>query len=456
MRHPISLTLRLTLLFTAASIIVLLTFGWIIGRSIEQHFVAEDLNELEVITASVQQTLTTLEHNQQPDEIKQRLEDILVGHHSALLRLSDSQERIVYHSPGPDFSSLPTITAEQRLIPKWSDGKHNYRLLIQRVTTDWDTYTIVAAVAIDFHLHFFSHFIRTLWLMVAGAIALMVLLAWMAVRQGHQPLRQIVNQIRQIRASELNSRIEPDTVPTELTELAHSFNELMQRLETSFAQLSHFSADIAHELRTPITNLMTQTQVVLSQPRDNQAYQETLYSNMEEYEHMAQMVGDMLFLAKADNGLKPPATVAITLATEITSLFDYYEAWAEEQGVQLITQGNATIQGDRPMLRRALGNLLANAIRHTPAGMGVTIKVSQEHNTTTVTIQNPGTAIAAEHLPHLFDRFYRIDPSRQRNEEGAGLGLAIAKSIVDIHGGNISVTSNDTLTEFQIRLSTNA
>ncbi len=456
MRHPISLTLRLTLLFAAASIIVLLTFGWIIGRSIEQHFVAEDLNELDVITASVQQTLTTLKSGLQPEDIQQRFDDILVGHHSALLRLSDSQERIIYLSPGPDFSSLPTTISEQRLIPKWSDGKHNYRLLIQRVTTDQDTYTIVAAVAIDFHLHFFSNFIRTLWLMVAGAIALMVLLAWIAVRQGHQPLRQIINQIHQIRASELNSRIDPATLPTELTELAHSFNELMQRLEASFTQLSHFSADIAHELRTPITNLMTQTQVVLSQPRDNQAYQETLYSNMEEYEHMAQMVGDMLFLAKADNGLKPPATVAITLATEIASLFDYYEAWAEEQGVQLITQGNATIQGDRPMLRRALGNLLANAIRHTPAGMGVTIKVNQEHNTTIIAIQNPGTAIAAEHLPHLFDRFYRIDPSRQRNEEGAGLGLAIVKSIVDIHGGNISVTSNDALTEFQIRLSTNA
>ena len=453
MRRPISLALRLTLLFTAAAIIVLLTFGWIIGRSIEHHFTAEDLNELEVITHSVQQTLTTLNNDLQPAEIKQRLDDILVGHHSALLRLSNSQERIIYLSPGPDFSSLPS-TAEQRLIPKWSDGKHNYRVLIQHTTTGKDTYTIVTAVAIDFHLHFFSNFIRTLWLMVAGAIAIMVLLSWVAVRQGHQPLRQVVNHIHQIRASELNSRINPATVPSELAELAHSFNALMQRLETSFTQLSHFSADIAHELRTPITNLMTQTQVVLSQPREAQAYQETLYSNMEEYERMAQMVGDMLFLAKADNGLTPPTTVTIELATEVEQLFDYYEAWAEEQGVKLITQGNATIQGDRPMLRRALGNLLANAIRHTPAGKNITITINQENNEAIIAIQNPGTAIARDHLPHLFDRFYRIDPSRQRNEEGAGLGLAIVKSIIDIHCGKISVTSDDMLTEFQIRLST--
>lgn len=443
MRRPTSLSLRLTLLFSAAAAVVLLTFGWTIGRSIEHHFSEEDASELHDISGSVAQLLTA----PRPEPLKQRFEDLLVGHHSALLHVSDENGEVLYASPGPDFSKLPDSFPRNEAQP-WREGEHDYLLLLRHS----GGYTIITAVATDFHLHFLHEFRRTLWLMVICAIMAMGMMGWIAVRQGHRPLHRVTGQIGQIGASALNSRIATENLPVELTGLAHSFNGLLQRLEESFARLSNFSADIAHELRTPVTNLMTQTQVALAQPRSVAEYQEILYSSMEEYERLAQMIGDMLFLAQADNGLTPPTMAEVDLEQEVRSLFDYYEAWAEERAVTLSVTGTARTQGDRLMLRRALSNLLANAIRHTPKGSGVVVLLGQESDGVTIAVRNPGIPIPPEHLPRLFDRFYRVDPARQRSGEGAGLGLAIVKSIVEMHRGKVAAKSDESGTEFRIGL----
>lgn len=198
---------------------------------------------------------------------------------------------------------------------------------------------------------------------------------------------------------------------------------------------------------------MTQTQVALSQSRGIDEYREILYSNIEEYERMAQMIGDMLFLAQADNGLYTLNATDVDLNKEVQSLFEYYEVWADERHLTLALEGAATVSGDRLMLRRALSNLLSNAIRHTPTGQTVWVKLeSGLRDEIGIAVENPGAPIPTEHLPRLFDRFYRVDPSRQRGGEGTGLGLAIVKSIVDAHGGRIEVESTDVCTTFRITL----
>ncbi len=456
MRQPLSLTLRLTVLFSAVATVVFLAFGWIIGHAIEKHFVLEDINELKIILKAVEQSLATPQPYNDLSPIKQRYDDILVGHHSALLYITNASGKPLYSSHGLDFSLIPRPSAEQFLqgdIQQWSDTQQNYRVLTQQITgKNNGPYTIIIAVTTDFHLHFFNNFRRTLWLMIISGVVIMGLMGWIAVQQGHRPLHHIVDQISRISANELNTRLSPNTVPAELTELAVSFNELLQRMEEAFIRLSNFSADIAHELRTPVTNLMTQTQVALSQARSAVEYQEILYSNMEEYERIAQMIGDMLFLAKADNGLNPPSAVNINLESEVSNLFDYYEAWAEECHVSLVLEGTACIKGDPLMLRRALSNLLSNAIRHTPANNCVTVNLRCDENKIFIVVENPGVPVSTEHLSKLFDRFYRIDPSRQRSGEGAGLGLAIVKSIIETHGGRIIATSNETGTQFRINL----
>ena len=167
---------------------------------------------------------------------------------------------------------------------------------------------------------------------------------------------------------------------------------------------------------------------------------------------MAQMVGDMLFLAQQENGGVQRETAAVDLAAEVRSLFDYYEGWADERGVALVLDGTATAVGDRLLLQRALGNLLSNAIRHTPSGGTVAVNLRLADGAATIVVENPGQPIPADALPKIFDRFFRVDPSRQRNGEGAGLGLAIVKSVVEVHRGSIEAESDERGTRFRIRL----
>jgi two-component system heavy metal sensor histidine kinase CusS len=257
-----------------------------------------------------------------------------------------------------------------------------------------------------------------------------------------------------IQADRLHVRLDPSIAPTELQGLVTSFNHMIGRLEDSFARLSHFSADIAHELRTPLTNLITQTQVGLGRARSLEEYRELLYSNLEEQERLAKMVNDMLWLAKSDHGLLKPVEVTLNLASEASELFDFFGALAEERQIVLALEGQVpTIQGDRAMLRRAISNLLSNAIRHTPSGGRVQIRLAAASNhEVSLSVQNPGPGIPAEHLAKIFDRFYRVDPSRTRQSEGAGLGLAIVRSIVKAHGGRVEAASAQNKTTFTLLL----
>jgi two-component system heavy metal sensor histidine kinase CusS len=295
-------------------------------------------------------------------------------------------------------------------------------------------------------------FLQTLWLFVAGAAALTGLLGWAAARRGLAPLRAMRDQTQVVTAQQLSHRLPVESVPLELAELAQSLNDMLARLEEAFHRLSDFSSDIAHELRTPVSNLMTQTQVVLSKARSADEYHSILESNAEEFEHMGRMISDMLLLAKAENGLVVPSRETVNLADEVRALFDYYDAVAEESRLQLKLEGDAAVSADRLMLRRAIGNLLSNAVRHSAPDTTVRVIVVAGQDAVLITVENTGDAIAPEHLERVFDRFFRVDPSRQRSSEGTGLGLAITRSIVIAHGGTIKASSSGGINRFAIKL----
>lgn len=457
-RRPVSLSLRMTLLFCVATVLVFTAFGWMVIRSTEHHFVAEDTDELTVVAGAVQGLLRDRFSAGDIQNLDQRFADILVGHHDASLRLTDSGGSLVYESPGAKLEPIVALNLDESgsaPIREWQDGDHRYRVLSRRLTLENGAgdFDLTVAVPIDHHLEFLAEFRRNLWLMIAGSIALMSLMGWIAVRHGHAPLHDIVARLRRISADRLNARLDPDAVPGELTELAESFNDMLERVDSAFQRLSEFNADIAHELRTPIANLMTQTQVGLSRAREADAYREILYSSMEEYERMAQMVGDMLYLAKADAQPRPQNLTPVELDSEVDALFEFYEGWADECGVSLKREGKLTIIADRLMMQRAVSNLTSNAIKNSPKGGTVTVHLSRpDSSTACIAVQNSGEDIPREHWPRLFDRFYRIDESRQKSDQGVGLGLAIVNSIVTAHHGEISVRSGDGKTRFTMTL----
>jgi two-component system heavy metal sensor histidine kinase CusS len=280
-------------------------------------------------------------------------------------------------------------------------------------------------------------------------------LTWLATRHGLAPLRDVAGVAKGISASRLDQRLAVDTVPKELVDLATSFNGMLGRLEDSFRRLQEFSADIAHDMRTPVSNLMMQAQVAVSRARGPEEYREVLYSAIEEYDRLARMISDMLFLARADNGQLVPGRERLDLAQEMGALCEFYEPVATERGVRLLCTGAAAASGDRVMLRRAFANLLSNALRHTPDGGVVRIEIAPAGaEAARVAIENPGPPIPVEHLERIFDRFYRIDPSRQKSGENAGLGLAIARSIVVAHGGRIEALPRPAGARFEVTLPT--
>ena len=454
----VSITWRLTLLFAGASSVVLLALGLVIASSVEKHF--EDL-DMEVLGGKMELARHALASVKSQDDLQglsQQLDDSLVGHHGLEVMVISANQTVIFathHARFPPQLIASSVSHVPYRAVQWTLGGQTYRAIAAELPTganNGTTVTVAVATDIEHHQVFMRSFLQTLWLFVLGAALLTGLLGWAAVRRGLAPLRTMREQAQGVTAQQLGQRLAVTSVPPELAELAQSLNDMLARLEEAFHRLSDFSSDIAHELRTPVSNLMTQTQVALSKARNADEYRSILESNAEEFEHMARMISDMLLLAKAEHGLVVPNREALNLASEFRALFDYYEALAEDKGLQLSLDGSAEVSADRLMLRRALGNLLSNAVRHADRGSALRVSVTSDVANVLINIENSGDTIAAEYLERVFDRFFRVDPSRQRASEGTGLGLAITRSIVLAHGGTISVESAGGVTIFTIRL----
>lgn len=458
----LSLTRRLTLMFVTAATAVLLLLGWVIATSVEQHFKELDMEQLSGKMALIRQGLQNVAATEDLTPYSHQLARSLVGHPGLEVLLLDNNQSVIFATEHAGFApELVVAQARQQTDQSalWTLAGQTYRALAGQVAlaasgTTAQPATVYVAVAMDMghHQAYMRSFLQTLWLFVAGAAALTGVLGWVVVRRGLAPLRAMRAQAQVVTAQQLSHRLPVQRLPVELAELAASLNDMLARLEVAFARLSDFSSDIAHELRTPVSNLMTQTQVSLSRPRSAEDYRAVLESNAEELDHMARMISDMLLLAKADNGLAVPHLDSVNLADEVRALFAYYEAVAEDKHLQLQLSGQAQLLADRLMLRRALGNLLSNAIRHASPGSCVQITLDSSSTGISMTVKNIGDTIAADLLERVFDRFFRADPSRQRSSEGTGLGLAITRSIVTAHGGHIAATSRDGVTTFTIML----
>jgi two-component system heavy metal sensor histidine kinase CusS len=462
--RPASLVLRVTLLVGIATTVSLIALGIFVQRSIGYHFISQEAEELQVIEESVRSSLALSTANYQTSEMAEVLEGAVAGHHGVYFLVADDDGSIIYTTPGPDLfavtkqvDSIDVLSIDS--LYEWNEDGSIYSGAVLHVPIESSNnlqqepqfFTVVVAASMDEHYNFLSDFNRSLWGIIIGITLFAILAAWIAARQAHAPLHILSAKVSSISTDQLHVRLDEERVPVELAELVSSFNTMIVKMEDVFERLSNFSADIAHELRTPITNIITQTEVSLNKARDVSEYKEILYSNLEEYERLAKMISDMLFLAQTNNGLIQPTFQFLKLKDEVKDLFEYYEALAEERQVNLVVNGKCPgIHGDRSMLRRALSNLLSNAIDHTPPEQSVVVSLESNDEIVILTIENPGIEISAEQLPKIFDRFYQADPSRQR--EGAGLGLAIVKSIIEIHSGTIRATSLDGITRFEVKL----
>ncbi|AHE98367.1 heavy metal sensor histidine kinase [Thioalkalivibrio paradoxus] len=451
----LSLTARVALLFALFSAALLLLVGLVVERSVARHFDEIDQHELASKLAVIGNVIDRTTSEQALANLPQRLGDVLIGHELLDVYVADSLGRVLYMTPGAalrdwDIREFPTTGEQVREHAgiRYIARRQTFRASLPQP----EELHVLVAIDISHHVQFLAQIRHQLWLAILLAGLLAGGLGWLAARKGLAPLNRVTRAARGLSAERLGERLPERDAPPEILELLRAFNGMLDRLEGSFRRLSDFSADIAHELRTPVSNLMTETQVALSRARSAEDYRETLHSNLEEFERLARMIGDMLFLAKADNGMLPRPVETIALEVEARALIEFYEALAEEKRVRLELTGTGTVVGDRLMLRRALSNLLSNALRHTPAGEAVQIRIAETGDRIRLSVRNAGPTIPPDRLPLLFDRFHRIDARRAGHGEGAGLGLAITRSIAEAHGGHVHAESADGITIFSVDL----
>lgn len=369
------------------------------------------------------------------------------------LRVLEESGEIFIETPGmsealsPTSFPAPTVAETDPSQGQFVENNGTpFRLMAALGLVGNSTETKILQVGLDWEyeenvLHRYRNQLLTASLV---ALLLYVLVGHQIARKGIRPIREISETARRIRSTTLHERIQSGRFSRELLDLASTFNEMFDRLEDSFTRLSRFSADLAHELRTPINNLRGEIEVSLSKSRAPEDYRAVLESALDECDRLARIIESLLFLARAENPQSKIHPETLDLAREIRTVRDFYEAAAKEAGISLVVEDSAQGEAflDRTLFQRALGNLIENSLKFTAEGGRIRLNSQTHANQASVTIEDTGCGISQEDLAKVFDRFFKSDPSRTSSNKGSGLGLSIVKSIIELHHGSIEVQSS--------------
>ena len=456
--NRLSLTSRLALLLAVSSFVIAAAVGWAMYRALEIQLVARD--DAALLTR-VEQIRTLLKDVDLLDMIqrKPQLFGNMLGNREALLILR-------YPGRQPLIEVNPGHTAVPEALPQGpeaaltlADVRHSsdksgtpFILVAATVRTadDAEPLQIVSGRLLAERTRMLAVYRDEIAMVALAAALLAALLTFVLARRGLRPLIKLAQHTASIGIRNLSTRLDDREAPSELLPLVLSFNGMLDRLETSFAQLSQVSADMAHDLRTPIATLLGRTEVALSQRRNVDYYEHLLGSNFEELQRLSRMTDNMLFLARAEHADHVPDLQSLDIADELARIADYFAGLAEERGLRLTVRGQGDVRADPMLLRRALANLVANAVHHADSGTQIHLSANQDTVATAISVENVGATIAPQHLPRLFDRFYRADAARANSSESNGLGLAIVRSIMTLHQGTWSASSELGVTRFTI------
>ncbi len=443
---PQTLSLRLALMFAWVSVVLLGALGVFLYQSLAREITWRDDVAL---MGRIEHMRALIGDSQSVEALQQRpqLYANMLGNQESLLWVLDSTGNALIEI-NPMQLPIPRLPRGQGVQLRNGDGAEASRLAWLHVSQDGRELTLVAGKLLTQRDQMLSAYQLKLWLSLAGGACLSFLLGWAVSFRGLRPVRELAARVASIDAAHLHLRLKGSGQVGELRQLGDALDLMLTRLEDGFGQLSRFSEDLAHEMRTPLNNLMGQGQLALQKDRAVEDYQALLASNQEEYERLARMISNMLFLASADQVNASIRRENIGLHNTVAQLCEYFEGTAEERGMLLVNEVSGNLLADPELLRRALANLLANALRYGDAESAISISSQRLTGYVNVTVSNQGSPIGPEHLPRLFDRFYRCDSSRAEPGDSGGLGLAIVRSIMLLHGGEVSVQSDADSTRF--------
>ncbi|WP_313506300.1 heavy metal sensor histidine kinase [Stutzerimonas kunmingensis] len=450
--EKVSLTSRMAVVFMLVVTVVLMVAAISFYYFCQLHFERKDAQVLSEKAAAVEHMLRSSTAFGQ--EATSKI-DAVIEHSFGFATAVVIDGKTVYSHHNFSERLLPLVTDNQE--ERWAvnfDG-HQYSGITRKVDqwVEGQDAVIYLALDVTHRVHFFEMiqqwFAYTLVIsaLLSGALGVVL------IKKGLKPIGELSKTSSTVTANCLDTRIPTESVPGELHELVANFNEMLSRLDDSFLRLSGFSADIAHELRTPLNSMLTQMEVALLRDRENTDYKNILYSALEELRRMSKMVDDMLFLAKADNGKITPSAEDASIAEIAASVIEYYELAAEDKNVKIALSGDGSVNGDKSMLRRAISNIVSNAVRYAEERSTISVEISESGASVSTAISNRGITIPAELQTRIFDRFYRVDTARREGTTlNAGLGMAITRSIVEAHKGRIACESAEGHTTFTMTL----
>nr|WP_240462955.1 heavy metal sensor histidine kinase [Burkholderia cenocepacia] len=449
---------RLTLAFAAVAALVFALTGAYLYRSLSAELTRRDDIE---ISAKLNQFLQLARASGSTAALRADpavFHDVLLSHPGVYLGIYDAQHRpLVEHSDeagntlasvisasrpagstdGP-FTCAPPGIGTSRCVYARETLPSGEAIQIALARTATDRQSLLESYRVD------------IWLAAAVGALLVGALGYAVASRGLRPVESLGRQTSRIEAHNLNARLDARGGPVELRELATSVNRMLDRLERAFVRLSQFSSDLAHDMRTPLANVISSSQITLSRARTTDEYEALIESNIEECERLQRMIENMLFLARTDNARQHLKTAELDAGSELRRLASYFQALADEAGVRIDVHGEAPVVADATLFRRAVSNLASNALEHAQAASTIELAVSVQGSYAVVEVTNRGVPIPPEQVERIFERFYRIDSSRHGAARNAGLGLAIVKSIMELHRGKVEVASRDGRTTFAL------
>src|SRR5438094_3843731 len=440
--EPRSIASQLILLFTRAAALLLAcglgVFYWVVVR----HAFAEDNA---VLADKVDALQTSFEQRGGLEAVAAEINTAGSRKRAPfLVRVLDPTGATIGQTTGMETllpaNIFPPVASGEIPVPtEHRVAGKSFALTTRRAVADGQQFTIQVAQDRSSDEQVERRFGILVLLVLSGSILASVLIAIPVTRRGLRPLEEMKLSLERIGPTHLNERVASANWPRELQPMAIAFDEMLKRLDDSFTRLSQFSADLAHELRTPIANILGETQVALTRDRTPNEYREVIESTIAECERLSGIVDNLLFVARVDAARESIERKEFDGRAAVEKIATFYRTLAEDRHVAIKCSGEGQIYADPVLFGRAVSNLVDNALRFTPDGGTIQISITVRAAHSEVTVSDNGCGIGPEHLPRVFDRFYRAESSR--GSDGAGLGLALVKSIVELHGGSARIQS---------------
>ncbi len=414
---------------------------WSLSRQLDVRLVAE----LEGKRALMLHVLSEIASVEQIPANGHRFGDLLIGHKDLHLALIDVRHgRVLASFSRVAMESVTRVKSDAvPRMTRWQskDVKHYVSLSGESPVRDTQAVKFVLSIDLEDDQAMLGAYINAVLLGLPVLLALITFGAWAVAWTGLAPLKRLTAVTSQVTTRNLTQRIDVQHLPLELRVLAEGFNAMLARVDEGVQHLSDFSADLAHEMRTPVATLLGRTQVALTRPRSVDELHDVLVGNVDELERLTRLIADMLFLAQSDRETAALDCSVVDLTQESLRVAEFLSVVSEERQVSVEVEGSATVHANRILVQRAITNLLTNAIRHADANSVVSVVLRQAGGTTFLDVSNGGPNILPNQLERVFERFLRLDPARARADGGTGLGLAIVKSVMCAHGGSVHVSS---------------